>query len=136
MHAFLYFRKQIWVQARRSLHEQPDIHARLMSKYAQVPEWWYLCIFLSMFALGIISIEVWPTYVVFDDLGNHILLTSGDSQMPVWAFILALVISFIYVIPIGMIQAITNQQVGLKYVPELPETKSRLIWTYKVLSLN
>ncbi len=25
MHAFLYFRKQIWVQARRSLHEQPDI---------------------------------------------------------------------------------------------------------------
>ena len=35
MHAFLYFRKQIWVQARRSLHEQPDIHARLMSKYPQ-----------------------------------------------------------------------------------------------------
>jgi len=65
-----------------------------------------------MFALGIISIEVWPT------------------QMPVWAFILALVIgqfleyemlahltfttAFAYVIPIGMIQAITNQQVGLK----------------------
>ncbi len=64
MHAFLYFRKQIWTQARRSLHEQPDIHARLMSKYPQVPEWWYLCIFLSMFALGIVSIEVWPTYVL------------------------------------------------------------------------
>jgi hypothetical protein len=61
VHAFLYFRKQIWVQARRSLHEQPDIHARLMAKYPQVPEWWYLCIFLSMFAIGIISIEVWPT---------------------------------------------------------------------------
>ena len=35
MHAFLYFRKQIWVQSRRSLREQPDIHARLMSKYPQ-----------------------------------------------------------------------------------------------------
>ena len=35
MHAFLYFHKQIWVQARRALHEQPDIHARLMSKYPQ-----------------------------------------------------------------------------------------------------
>ncbi|KDR68806.1 hypothetical protein GALMADRAFT_256667 [Galerina marginata CBS 339.88] len=101
MHAFLYFRKQIWVQARRSLHEQPDIHARLMSRYPQVPEWWYLCIFLSMFTLGIISIEVWPT------------------QMPVWAFVLALVISFTYVIPIGMIQAITNQQVGLNVITEL-----------------
>ena len=117
VHAFLYFRKQIWVQARRSLHEQPDIHARLMSVYPQVPEWWYLSIFLSMFALGIISIEVWPT------------------EMPVWSFILALAIgkihflralrsvtdqcfsskAFTYIIPIGMIQAITNQQVGLKY---------------------
>lgn len=35
MHAFLYFRKQIWVQARRSIHEQADIHARLMARYPQ-----------------------------------------------------------------------------------------------------
>lgn len=41
-HTFLYFRKQIWVQSRRAMHEQPDIHARLMSRYAQVPEWWYM----------------------------------------------------------------------------------------------
>lgn len=55
--------------------------------------------------------------------------------MPVWSFILALIIgllpttlltvltvddihalAFVYVIPIGMIQAITNQQVALKCV--------------------
>ncbi|TFK38745.1 small oligopeptide transporter [Crucibulum laeve] len=101
MHALLYFRKQIWTQSRRSLSEQPDIHARLMSRYPQVPEWWYLGIFLSMFTLGIISIEVWPT------------------QMPVWAFILALIIAFTYIIPIGMIQAITNQQIGLNVITEL-----------------
>lgn len=40
VHAVLYFRKQIWIQARRSLAEQPDIHARLMSRYAQVPDWY------------------------------------------------------------------------------------------------
>lgn len=80
MHALLYFRKQIWVQSRRALSEQPDIHARLMSRYPQgtipwiradalaaedfitVPEWWYLGILLSMFTLGVISIEVWPRY--------------------------------------------------------------------------
>ena len=45
MHTFLYFRKQIWVQSRRSMSEQPDIHARLMSRYPQVPEWWYATIF-------------------------------------------------------------------------------------------
>lgn len=101
VHAFLYFRKQIWVQARRSLHEQPDIHARLMSRYRQVPHWWYIIIFLSQFAFGIVSIQVWP------------------SHFPVWAFILALIIAFFYVIPIGMIQAITNQQVGLNVITEL-----------------
>ncbi|EGO23107.1 hypothetical protein SERLADRAFT_371352 [Serpula lacrymans var. lacrymans S7.9] len=101
MHAFLFFRKQIWVQSRRSMHEQPDIHARLMSKYKQVPEWWYMIIFLSMFAIGVISIEEWHT------------------EFPVWAFVLSLIIAFFYVIPIGMIQAITNQQVGLNVVTEL-----------------
>ena len=69
---------------------------------------------VSMFIFGIISIEVWHT------------------QFPVWAFVLALIIctlsipnnssvlsligssAFVYTIPIGMIQAITNQQIGLK----------------------
>ncbi|KAJ7058464.1 small oligopeptide transporter [Mycena amicta] len=100
-HAFLFFRKQIWTQARRAMHEQPDIHARLMAVYPQVPEWWYAIIFLAMFVFGVISIEVWNT------------------QFPVQYFILALVISFVYVIPIGMIQAITNQQVGLNVITEL-----------------
>lgn len=54
-----------------------------------------------MFVFGIISIEVFPT------------------QMPVWAFVLALIIAFVYIIPIGMIQAITNQQVGLNVITEL-----------------
>jgi len=100
-HAFLYYRKQIWTQARRSMHEQPDIHARLMSRYPQVPEWWYAVIFGTMFAAGVVCIEVW------------------DTKFPIQWFILALVIAFFYVIPIGMIQAITNQQVGLNVITEL-----------------
>ncbi|KAL4071896.1 OPT oligopeptide transporter [Scleroderma citrinum] len=101
VHAFLYFRKQIWLQSRRSMGEQEDIHARLMSKYKQVPEWWYIVIFAGMFVIGVISIEVWHT------------------EFPVWAFCLSLAIAFFYVVPIGMIQAITNQQVGLNVITEL-----------------
>jgi len=100
-HAFLFFRKQIWTQARRAMHEQPDIHARLMAVYPQVPEWWYAIVFITMFVFGVVSIQVW------------------DTKFPVQFFILALVISFVYVIPIGMIQAITNQQVGLNVITEL-----------------
>lgn len=69
-----------------------------------------------MFTFGIISIELWP------------------SHMPVWALVIALLIgnvsrveihtsltkriseAFTYIIPVGMIQAITNQQMGLKYI--------------------
>ncbi|THH07611.1 hypothetical protein EW146_g9262 [Bondarzewia mesenterica] len=100
-HIFLYYRKQIWTQARRSLSEQPDIHARLMSVYPQVPDWWYAIVFLSMFVFGIVAIEVWNT------------------QFPVWAFVLSLVVAFFYTVPIGIIQAITNQQVGLNVITEL-----------------
>lgn len=101
VHVFLYYRKQIVVQARRSLGEQPDIHARLMARYPQVPEWWYLCIFVTMFGFGVIMIEL------------------NNTGMPVWAFVLALAIAFFYVVPIGIIQAITNQQVGLNVITEL-----------------
>lgn len=51
MHTFLYFRKQIWTQSRKSMHEQPDIHARLMSAYPQVPEWWYAIVFRTCLSL-------------------------------------------------------------------------------------
>ena len=57
MHTFLYFRKQIWVQSRRSMSEQPDIHARLMSKYPQVPEWWYMMIFRECHVRGILLLH-------------------------------------------------------------------------------
>ncbi|KAG6373666.1 OPT oligopeptide transporter [Boletus reticuloceps] len=100
-HSLLFFRKQIVAQSRRSLREQPDIHARLMTKYKEVPEWWYAIIFVSMVVFGIILVEVWHT------------------EFPVWAFFLSLAIAFFYVIPIGMIQAITNQQVGLNVITEL-----------------
>jgi hypothetical protein len=44
-HTFLYYSKYIWTHARRPLSAQPDIHARLMSVYKEVPDWWYLTIF-------------------------------------------------------------------------------------------
>jgi hypothetical protein len=44
VHTLIYYRKQIYYQARRSLAEQRDIHARLMSVYEAVPDWWYFII--------------------------------------------------------------------------------------------
>jgi OPT family oligopeptide transporter len=69
--------------------------------FAQIPLWWYGAVFLVNLAMGIAAIRAWPT------------------GMPVWALFLALAIAIVLALPIGMIQAITNQQVGLNVITEL-----------------
>lgn len=59
VHTFLYFRKQIWVQARRSLHEQPDIHARLMSRYPQVPDWYVCLVWIQFSSVNVYEGGTW-----------------------------------------------------------------------------
>jgi len=51
--------------------------------------------------MSAVTIEVWPT------------------EVPIWGLLLALVIAAFYIIPAGMIQAITNQQIGLNVITEL-----------------
>ena len=51
-HTFLYYRKHVLVYARRSLSEQSDELARLMSVYKEVPNWWYLTIFSPLTKLS------------------------------------------------------------------------------------
>jgi len=101
VHAVLYFGRPIRVHLRRSLAEQPDIHAQLMSKYPQVPEWWYGCVLVITFVFACLCIKLW------------------DTQMTIWALLIALLIALVYTVPIGMIQAVTNRQVGLNVITEL-----------------
>jgi len=101
VHTILYFRRHIWLQTKRSLREQPDIHARLMMSYRQVPTWWYIIIFIISVVFGLVANEVWHT------------------ELTVWGFFLALLVGFLYTVPVGMIQATTNQQVALNVVTEL-----------------
>jgi len=100
-HSLLYYGKYIWTLTRRPLSEHPDIHARLMSVYKEVPHWWYLMIFVTMFVFGVVVIEVWET------------------DLPVWGFVLALLISFVYTLPLSVIVATTSQQLGLNVIAEL-----------------
>ena len=59
-HAFLYYRKRAWVHARRSLSQQDDVHARLMSVYQEVPDWWYLTIFGLLTQISAQCAYQWP----------------------------------------------------------------------------
>ncbi|KAG8831066.1 hypothetical protein FRC18_007173 [Serendipita sp. 400] len=101
VHTILWYRHDIMRQFRSSLRDETDIHARLMQAYPEVPQWWYATIGLVAFILGIITIEVW------------------DTKLPVWAYLISLLVAIVYLVPIGMLQAITNQQVGLNVITEL-----------------
>ncbi|KAI9296682.1 oligopeptide transporter 7-like protein [Neoconidiobolus thromboides FSU 785] len=77
-----------------------DIHNKLMSNYSQVPTWWYFFTFIISFVMAIVVCEIY------------------DLTLPWWGLILAVVISFVFTLPIGIVTAITNQSPGLNVLTE------------------
>ncbi|KAH7170320.1 OPT oligopeptide transporter protein-domain-containing protein [Dactylonectria macrodidyma] len=100
VYTYLHNGKQIWQQYRNSTNEKPDIHMKLMRKYKEAPTWWYMSLFGVMLALGFYTVLGYPTNLSW------------------WAFLLAIAISFGFALPIGIIQAITNTQIGLNVLTE------------------
>ncbi|KAG6176909.1 hypothetical protein E4U10_000379 [Claviceps purpurea] len=45
VYTYLHNRKQIWRQYRNSSTEKEDIHMKLMKKYKEAPDWWYMGLF-------------------------------------------------------------------------------------------
>ncbi|KAK4486552.1 hypothetical protein RD792_009237 [Penstemon davidsonii] len=103
MHVILFHGKEIWEQSRSSFKEKKmDIHTKLMSKYRQVPEWWFWCILVVNIALTVYACEYYK----------------DQLQLPWWGVILACVIALVFTLPIGIITAITNQSPGLNIITE------------------
>ncbi|XP_031264016.1 oligopeptide transporter 5-like [Pistacia vera] len=81
-----------------------DVHTRIMKKnYAAVPQWWFHIILILTVALSIFACEG------FD----------AQLQLPWWGLLLACAIALFFTLPIGIIQATTNQQPGLNVITEL-----------------
>ena len=83
------------------MKDEKDIHSRLMARYPDIPHWWFAVIFVVTFILGAVTIEVY------------------DTKMPFWAYILTLTLALIFVLPLGILLAITNQQLTLNVLTEL-----------------
>lgn len=99
VHTVLFHGKDIMRQLKQK--EKPDVHMRLMRQnYKDVPEWWFLIVFLVFFGLSIVTVRCWNT------------------EMPVYALIVALLIAVLFLLPVGIIFALTNIAVGLNVVTE------------------
>jgi len=99
-HVGLFHGKEIWRRMRESNQKHEDIHSRLMAKYKKVPVWWYLAVLVVMAAIGLAVVLSYPTHLSW------------------WAFFVSLIIAAFWTLPIGMIQATTNIQLGLNVVTE------------------
>ncbi|KAG5974456.1 hypothetical protein E4U55_008208 [Claviceps digitariae] len=100
-HCALFYGGDIWRRARNYKSEEADIHMKLMRKYKEAPEWWFAAIFAVSFAFGMISSQVWKTH------------------LPWWAYLICIIIAIVFFIPVGIVQAITNQQPGLNVITEM-----------------
>lgn len=96
---------QLWRKARSAAKDNfSDVHTRIMKKnYESVPEWWFGLVLILSLALAIVSLEGFEKKL----------------QLPWWGLLLACGIAFFFTLPIGVIQATTNMQVGLNVITEL-----------------
>ena len=78
-----------------------DVHSRLMKNYEDAPMTWYLATFIAMLAIGIFVVEYYSVH------------------LPWYGLLLALGITTILFIPVGIVMAITNQHSSLYLVCQL-----------------
>ncbi|MBA0796131.1 hypothetical protein Gohar_006928 [Gossypium harknessii] len=103
VHVGLFHGREIWEQSKASFQEKKmDIHTRLMRKYKQVPEWWFVCILLVNIAATVFACQYY----------------NDQLQLPWWGVLLACGIAIVFTLPIGIITAITNQTPGLNIITE------------------
>lgn len=59
-----------------------DVHSKLMKKYPEVSEIWYLVLNVISVAFGVAAVAGWPTYVSVPIPPPVISLSAIDSDWP------------------------------------------------------
>ncbi|XWS12962.1 hypothetical protein CRYUN_Cryun37aG0134900 [Craigia yunnanensis] len=79
-----------------------DIHAKLMKRCKQVPQWWFYILLIGSIALSLLMSFVWKEEV----------------QLPWWGMLFAFGLAWVVTLPIGVIQATANQQPGYDIIAQ------------------
>jgi len=87
-------------KTKNAAYEYTDIHNRLMASYPEVPEWWFLICLLFAIGMGCAAISGWQTYT------------------SVGVVFYGIALCLLFVVPIGIIKAITGIEVTLNVLAE------------------
>ena len=96
--------KEMWqsVRHRKSVWEgNDDAHSRMMKAYPEVADWWFAVVLLIAFALGVISVTVWPTHT------------------PWWSLLTVIGLSAVFIIPSAILVATANVSMGFNVLFQL-----------------
>ncbi|CZR67174.1 related to Oligopeptide transporter 2 [Phialocephala subalpina] len=72
-----------------------DVHSRLMSKYKEVPDWWFILILVAAIVVSIIWTQIYPV------------------DTPVWLVFLMIGINLVFAVPLSFLSATTGTNLGL-----------------------
>ncbi|KAJ3218187.1 hypothetical protein HDU67_006449 [Dinochytrium kinnereticum] len=102
VHVALWHGRDIVRRFRSALRDldSNDIHARLMDVYPEVPDWWYW---------GLLGLNT---------VGAGVVCHFGGFDLPWWGVLLGLALAMVSVLPIGIIQAVSGQAIGLNVMSE------------------
>ncbi|KAJ3064653.1 hypothetical protein HDU98_011960 [Podochytrium sp. JEL0797] len=105
-HVFLWYGKDLYRQtmnAFRQIRDEvdaQDTHVKLMEEYPDVPDWVYLA-FLGATTVAAIAVSLWTPF-----------------NMPWWAIFFNIFLCAIFILPFGVIQAISGLALGLNVLTE------------------
>ncbi|KAK1589180.1 hypothetical protein Q3G72_031262 [Acer saccharum] len=103
VHVLLFHGREIWNLSKSAFQDKKiDVHTKLMRRYKQVPEWWFICILIVNIATTIFICQYYK----------------NQLQLPGWAILLACSLALFFTLPVGVITATTNQTPALNVITE------------------
>ncbi|WVQ97983.1 OPT family small oligopeptide transporter [Kwoniella sp. CBS 9459] len=78
-----------------------DVHFSLMSRYKEVPQWWFTSVMAVSVSMGIVMCQCFET------------------TMPIWGIFCCLAMSLLFMIPVGIVTAVSNMQISLVILSEI-----------------
>jgi OPT family small oligopeptide transporter len=72
-----------------------DVHSRLMARYPEVPDWWFLAILVGAVIVSVVFLTIYPL------------------DTPVWVVFLMIGINLVFAVPLSFLSATTGTNLGL-----------------------
>ncbi|KAK4702324.1 hypothetical protein P7C70_g3898, partial [Phenoliferia sp. Uapishka_3] len=129
VHIILYYRPEVLAgfravyQRKNARDAYNDVHNRLMRRYKEVPEWWFGIVLVISLIFGI---GEWQNLYLRDLSLTSPLISPAKvanevyhTQMPVWGIFFCVSMGAIFVVPVGIIVAITNIEITLNVIAEV-----------------